>query len=407
MGSLGFQQTTAGSQLLEIDPLTAVATPVAPSVFNFVIRGAAFLASGDLWGVDLENRALVQIGPTTGTELNRIGLKLQSVTFAPSANTDVTQRADGQVLLVSDRDFYAVDMSSGDLTLLFTDNQLEPAPGSVAPPTLVGAVVVGSSGSERVVALDSEGAFTDDLYAYDLEAGFSRTLAAADVLPQLDAGRGDLALLIQPVASGDYNQNGIVDAADYTVWRNTLGSTTDLRANGDDEGPSMGLIDAADYLVWKNNFGLAGQAAGQRQAKSRNLPACCSCCWDSQRFGSETASRGTRQGLAGSCSQPWQVRRRQRPFHPATKLLRAGRPAPPDSRVTSSRHWTVDRFGYPNRVVTKLDSTPARCTGRAAIDRGRRGHQPREKPNRSAAWVASRRPVALLASSRTGVCIQE
>jgi arabinogalactan endo-1,4-beta-galactosidase len=30
---------------------------------------------------------------------------------------------------------------------------------------------------------------------------------------------------------GDYNRDGVVDAADYTVWRDTLGSTTDLRAN--------------------------------------------------------------------------------------------------------------------------------------------------------------------------------
>jgi hypothetical protein len=259
-GLLGFQQTTAGSQLLEIDPMTAVAMPVAPAVFNFVIRGATFLGNGDLWGVDLENRALVRIAPATGTELDRVELMLQSLPFAPSAYTDITQRSDGQVLLVSERDFYAVDMTSGDLTLLFTDNEIEPAPGSVAPPTLVGAVVVGSLGSERLVALDSKGEFTDDLYTYDLEAAFSRTVAVANVLPQLDAGRGDLALMLQPVASGDYNQNGIVDAADYTVWRNTLGSTTDLSANGDDEGVSMGRIDAADYLVWKNNFGLTVQA---------------------------------------------------------------------------------------------------------------------------------------------------
>jgi len=212
-GLLGFQQTTAGSRLLQIDPVTAVATPVAPSAFNFVIRGAAFFANGDLWGVDLENKALVQIAPATGTELDRVELMLQSLPFAPSAYTDITQRSDGQVLLVSERDFYAVDMTSGDLTLLFTDNQIEPAPGSVAPPTLVGAVVVGSLGSERLVALDSEGEFSDDLYTYDLEAAFSRTVAVVNVLPQLDAGRGDLALMIQPVASGDYNQNGIVDAA--------------------------------------------------------------------------------------------------------------------------------------------------------------------------------------------------
>ena len=35
---------------------------------------------------------------------------------------------------------------------------------------------------------------------------------------------------------GDYNANGTVDAADYTIWRDTLGSTTDLRANGDNTG---------------------------------------------------------------------------------------------------------------------------------------------------------------------------
>ncbi len=32
-----------------------------------------------------------------------------------------------------------------------------------------------------------------------------------------------------PRVGGDYNGDGIVDAADYIVWRNTLGSTTDLR----------------------------------------------------------------------------------------------------------------------------------------------------------------------------------
>ena len=56
--------------------------------------------------------------------------------------------------------------------------------------------------------------------------------------------------------TGDYNGNGVVDAADYTVWRDTLGSTTDLRANGDNNGASAGKIDQADYLVWKSNFGM-------------------------------------------------------------------------------------------------------------------------------------------------------
>lgn len=57
---------------------------------------------------------------------------------------------------------------------------------------------------------------------------------------------------------GDYNGNGIVDAADYTVWRNTLGSTTDLRANGDKAGASANKIDLADYVFWKSQFAGSG-----------------------------------------------------------------------------------------------------------------------------------------------------
>lgn len=55
---------------------------------------------------------------------------------------------------------------------------------------------------------------------------------------------------------GDYNADGVVDAADYTVWRDTLGQSTDLRADGNDDK----TVDAADYQVWKSNFGNAGSA---------------------------------------------------------------------------------------------------------------------------------------------------
>ena len=69
--------------------------------------------------------------------------------------------------------------------------------------------------------------------------------------------------------SGDYNDNGIVDAADYTVWRDTLGSSADLRANGDVTGASAGVIDQGDYAVWKSNFGhSAGSGAALPSANS-------------------------------------------------------------------------------------------------------------------------------------------
>lgn len=55
-------------------------------------------------------------------------------------------------------------------------------------------------------------------------------------------------------AIGDYNGDGNVDAADYTVWRDTLGSSSDLRADGDGDGQ----VDADDYTVWKDDFGNSG-----------------------------------------------------------------------------------------------------------------------------------------------------
>jgi ELWxxDGT repeat protein len=66
---------------------------------------------------------------------------------------------------------------------------------------------------------------------------------------------------LTPKPVGDYSRNGLVDAADYVLWRNTLGSTTDLQANGDNTGASAGVIDQADYTVWRNNFGNATPAA--------------------------------------------------------------------------------------------------------------------------------------------------
>jgi hypothetical protein len=49
---------------------------------------------------------------------------------------------------------------------------------------------------------------------------------------------------------GDYNHNGIVDAADYTVWRDHLGQGVTLP---NDTMP--GSVTQADYDVWKSNFG--------------------------------------------------------------------------------------------------------------------------------------------------------
>lgn len=53
------------------------------------------------------------------------------------------------------------------------------------------------------------------------------------------------------ILAGDYNGDGVVDAADYTVWADNLGSMIDLDA----DGSGNGTIDEADYTIWASNFG--------------------------------------------------------------------------------------------------------------------------------------------------------
>lgn len=50
---------------------------------------------------------------------------------------------------------------------------------------------------------------------------------------------------------GDFNEDGVVDAADYTVWRDHYGREDEYRADGDDNG----IIDDDDRQVWANGFG--------------------------------------------------------------------------------------------------------------------------------------------------------
>jgi parallel beta-helix repeat protein len=74
---------------------------------------------------------------------------------------------------------------------------------------------------------------------------------------------------------GDYNHDGFVDAADYTVWRDTLGMTgTGLDADGDGSGE----IDETDFLIWRQSFGReiggamgAGNVAGAPIPEPRTL----------------------------------------------------------------------------------------------------------------------------------------
>ena len=62
------------------------------------------------------------------------------------------------------------------------------------------------------------------------------------------------------VLPGDFNDDGIVDAGDYQVWRAQFGQAgQSLSADGNRDG----VVDAADYVVWRK--GLSACRVRQRQ----------------------------------------------------------------------------------------------------------------------------------------------
>lgn len=73
--------------------------------------------------------------------------------------------------------------------------------------------------------------------------------------PIAEGGEDDLALefVLDELSAvpGDYNADGAVDAADFTVWRTAMSTSAGL-AN---EGATIGMATIEDYQVWKENFG--------------------------------------------------------------------------------------------------------------------------------------------------------
>jgi hypothetical protein len=83
--------------------------------------------------------------------------------------------------------------------------------------------------------------------------GSGLTLAGANAANfQVDAVGGTLILTsLFTGLPGDYNEDGVVDAADYTVWADSVGQAgAGLAADGDGNG----VIEQADYDLWKTHF---------------------------------------------------------------------------------------------------------------------------------------------------------
>jgi hypothetical protein len=130
----------------------------------------------------------------------------------------------------------AADASKGRLAEYFLRSG-----GSAAP--INGALSLGRAFDNAAFG----GADGDLLFSYGI-VGTSRLMSG--VVTYIGSAPGVI---------GDYNGNGVVDAADYVVWRDHLGQVVALPNR--DPANGSGAISAADYTSWRSHFGASGSGA--------------------------------------------------------------------------------------------------------------------------------------------------
>lgn len=97
-----------------------------------------------------------------------------------------------------------------------------------------------------------------------------------DFPSQLELGRRLAERYLQTLEqAGDYNRDGRVDIADYTVWRDSLGSLSALESDGDGDG--VVDIDDLPYVAKLCNWSIGRWLCRHAGAQCVSHMACCGC----------------------------------------------------------------------------------------------------------------------------------
>jgi hypothetical protein len=129
-----------------------------------------------------------------------------------------------------------------------------------------------------------------------------------------------------PYIDGDFDSSGTVDAADYVLWRRTLGDTVTVFTAADGDGD--GTIDQGDYAVWRAHFGESLPAAGVGSAAgapaffaaSDNSVAASSGPAKSEPMSDGVIPQTTKPGPHNAVSPPVSPAAMQRPYQRNTVL---------------------------------------------------------------------------------------
>lgn len=154
----------------------------------------------------------------------------------------------GNNLIRTQGDFHYITTSVSDPLLGPLMNHGGPTPTHALG---AGSPAIDAGSNEQVLVADQRG------------GGFARVVGSA-----ADMGAFEVQTAVGPEVPGDYNQNNVVDAADFVLWRKILGTIVPNYSGADGDGD--GEVSVFDYSVWRSHFGGMSSSGSGEQALLAN-----------------------------------------------------------------------------------------------------------------------------------------
>jgi len=248
---VAFVIETTGSRLVSVGPTTAQASVLGPLLAGRDCRGATFAEDGRLLVLDSGRDEVVSVSEVTGEVLgDPIALTQDGGPFDLGDLCDIVPIDEDRFLLSSVRDYYELDFATGAVTFVFTD--LVPADDGSAPAAAGLAFASVEPGDPSLFVYDV--LFDDDIFLYENTESWTRTLVFDDIIPQHNAGRGDLAAA--PRGASDI---GIGDLPSATPGLELAGPfpnparTASVRLSSERDGPvDLAIYDPSGRCVMRS-----------------------------------------------------------------------------------------------------------------------------------------------------------
>jgi cyclophilin family peptidyl-prolyl cis-trans isomerase len=207
----------------------------------FIDAGTTFTGTGGL-GIGVGRTMGIREGVSLGRDLSNDGTLAPGLQLGAITVQDYVQYSDGRLSI--------------QLAGTTVDSQYD---------RVVATGLAAVNGRLSVSYLNGFSPSVGNKFTFLTASSITGTFSTFD-LPQLAAGlvwnisKTNTAYALTIVAA-DFNRDGVVNTADYTLWRNTFNTNVTPYSGADANGD--GFINDLDYVIWRANLGnVQGTASG-------------------------------------------------------------------------------------------------------------------------------------------------